>query len=109
MIVTEQQRRERWARQGRKRGALWTPKSSPPRSPVLAPVVCTQIDPGRCAADPSCVFPPVVQSLCRQHARDAVAEQSTVGTAHALLREYGMVERADKQQPPPDRRRCRTK
>ena len=58
MIVTEEQRRVRWAKQGRKRGALWTPKPSPQRSAVLAPVVRVQIDPGGCAADPSCVFPP---------------------------------------------------
>ena len=62
----------------RKRWALHVSKPKthrtaivPARTPILAA--------NHCQGDRSCPFPPIVQGRCRQHARDAIAEGSTVG------------------------------
>lgn len=100
-----QEARQRVSAAIRKRWALWTPKQkqSAVTGSLLLPVTTAEVkrqpctDPTRCSADAACPFPPVVQGRCRQHARDAVAEESTVGTAHGLLVEFGMVEHDDRE------------
>lgn len=57
---------------------------------VISPV--REIPDGHCQGDRSCPFPPLREGRCRQHSRDMIAAASPVGTAHALMREYGLVE-----------------
>jgi hypothetical protein len=73
----------------------------------LIPFAPAPIPESHCQADPGCPFPPLREGRCRQHARDAIAEASPVGTAHALMREYGLVEPAETQTRQGYRRRCR--
>jgi hypothetical protein len=88
--------RKRNAAAIRRRWQLYVPKAKekPAPTPELRRQPCT--DPNRCAADPACPFPPMIEGRCRQHARDAMAEESSVGTAYAMLRDYGLVTADDR-------------
>jgi hypothetical protein len=110
MIVTERERHERLARQSRKRWALHVPKQkSLDSAPTVPPAAMLAAAANHCQGDRSCPFPPLFKGRCRQHARDALANGSQVGTAHALLRAFGLVEPAETQTRPEPayRRRCK--
>jgi len=100
--------KERVARGMRKRWALYTskPKEKPAPTPEVKRQPC--IDANHCQGDRSCPFPPLFAGRCRQHARDATAEESSVGTARAMLREYGMVESEAHEAQRARRRECRS-
>jgi hypothetical protein len=85
--------RDRARRAIRKRWALYTKtkKVDSPHEPTPLRRCLEPRADGRCA-EPACPYPSGEGAFCRQHSRDQIAESSPVGTAHALLREFGMVE-----------------
>lgn len=100
--------KERAARAVRRRWQLHVPKpkevDSSSQSTPLGRCLEPRVD-GRCA-EPACPYPRSAGAFCRQHSRDQIAENSPVGTAHSLLRDFGLVTASDSDESA-ERRRCR--
>lgn len=87
-------RKERAARAMRRRWKLAVPKVAE-KVPEAIPAPVPVLPANHCQGDRSCPFPPLFAGRCRQHARDEIARGSSVGTAHAVLREYGLVDQPE--------------